>query len=393
MNKIDMLVQEREQKLAEIKAISEKATTEKRSAFNTEEREKINGLKLDISDLDERIATERFVEENEQKEVRSVFNIGKSTKDGVEELRAKFNVHSAIGEMRTGKFTGVNAEVVSEGQKEMREADVKGYNNELIIPSYMLRAAGLSSSNLVQTAQHSNLLVANTQLVLPALGITRLEGLQGSVDVPSMSEITASYATENTTQSDVTYNDAKVNLAPAFLPATHSFSREYLAQTNPMIHQKTIDQFLFAIEKASEQDVFTQLTGITNVVTASTTTVFSDFVKMESAIKFGTGYVMSRKGAAYAKTKPVDAGSGVMILNGAAINGYKAVASDLCTETEAYFGAWNDIVQGVWGGLIIMEDPYSNKRKGLIDVQVARIIKAKIGNQASFVKMIDVDVL
>lgn len=380
MKEIDKLLQNRNSKINELKAVQEAA---KDRAFSADEKTKIEAIKNDIADVDQKIEIQNTLDLENSNSVKKEFS--KDEKN----LNKELNIFKAISDYVAGKQqTGAEKEAIEEGIKELKNSGAGNYDDAIVIPTFILsQNATTTSSDLTHTKQANDLSVHNSELVINRLGVRVYEGLNGKFDVPSMSELTATYADEDSTQDDITISDSKATLNPRFLPATHSFTREYLNQTSPSVQAQQLAQFQFALDRAEELALFTELSGLTAMSGYSgslTGMTWTDLIKMQSEVNFGNAYVTNRKLMAYLKTKSTDTGSGRFVWQNDMIDGYNAFASNQVYDNQIYFGDWKEAAIGRWGGLIILRDPFSNKRKGLIDIQIARISDVEVVNSAAF---------
>jgi hypothetical protein len=82
------------------------------------------------------------------------------------------------------------------------------------------------------------------------------------------------------------------------------------------------------------------------------------------------------------------------------LNGYRAnvsnqVRSNLTKGTAVgtcsalFYGNWADLLMGLWGGLDIIVDPYSNSTSGTMRVVVFQSVDFAVRNVASFAAMLD----
>ena len=102
------------------------------------------------------------------------------------------------------------------------------------------------------------------------------------------------------------------------------------------------------------------------------------------------------------KLKQTDKASsfGEFILDGGEVNGYeflltnqvpstltKGSASNVCSAI--IFGNWADLMMGMWGGLDLTVDPYSESTKGTIRVVAFQDVDVALRHAESFAAMQD----
>jgi hypothetical protein len=66
------------------------------------------------------------------------------------------------------------------------------------------------------------------------------------------------------------------------------------------------------------------------------------------------------------------------------INGYKVVVSPQLTANNYVFGNFSDLLIGMFGGLDIVVDPYSNSTSGTVRVVALQSIDTAVRHPVSF---------
>jgi hypothetical protein len=66
------------------------------------------------------------------------------------------------------------------------------------------------------------------------------------------------------------------------------------------------------------------------------------------------------------------------------MNGYRAIVSNQATAGNLYFGNFNDLLIGMFGGLDIVVDPYTNSTSGTIRVVALQSVDAAVRRAVSF---------
>jgi HK97 family phage major capsid protein len=380
--KINELLNKRNAKIAEIKALAE-------GELNEEARNKIEDIKAEVEAINKDITTARFLAEFEEKEARKVIKEDKEEN----KINERYDLFKAIREHRSGRLTGVEKEMHEEGIEEIKRAGGVYDGEGLIVPHLILakRADVLASntSNFTHSTLSNDLKVANTKLVLPNLGVSVYEGLNGEFEVPNMAELSASFVAEDAASTVVTVTDGKATLTPRFIAANQVFSKQYLNQTSPQLQAALLNQFIFAIDKGIETEVFNQLSGLTESSASLSAVTWSNLVALQSYIPYANAYVMDRSTFATAKSTDKSTSSGRFVAENGEIDGIAAYGSSLVTTGHIYHGDFSNIGIGYWSsGLSILTDPFTNKSKGKIDIQVSRMADAKVLNSNAFAKMV-----
>lgn len=343
---------------------------------------------------------------------------------------AKFNIVKAINEARSGKLTGIEAEVNAEGMNEKRRLGVDVRDMHAVnLPEMLTKrtqsvtggAGGNLGGDLVFTepGRYVDFLYPNT----PTLGLCSVaENLVGNVEFPKQ---TASYAlnwqTETGTDSaqDITFD--KVSMSPKRAVITASMSNQLLRQEYSRgIEQRIIQQLNLSFNKGLENAVLNgtgasnQPSGIYTELAAQALTLgaitFDDLVDMEAALAASDAlagnlaYVTHPNVVAKLKKTKVDAGSGRFLVEGMldpvkTANGYNIYSTTVSKKTvgspDTYgllFGNFSDVQIGFWGGATLMVDPYSNMKSSIVEVYVERFMDVAVLRNASFALATDVTI-
>jgi hypothetical protein len=216
------------------------------------------------------------------------------------------------------------------------------------------------------------------------------------MDAPAMDQLVATFATEDTAKGLDSVNTSKVTLAPRFLPINQSFTRQFLGSITPVMQNQILGQFVNGIECGIETEVLNQVytngtgllyTGATSATTYVTGTKVidnSDILRLEAQAPKITAIVGSNKVRAALKGRQKQTYLDFLWSANNTVNGYNAYASPFANDKLLIAGNWKSVVLGKFGGLIILNDPYSNKLKGDIDIQVGRLVDIKVSNPKNF---------
>lgn len=378
MSKLIELQNKRNAKAAEMRALLNDSKPESRSA--------IDAIKAEIEGINKDIESERFLQEIENNEARKEFN--------KEEKRAneRYDLFKAMREYAAGNLSGLEKEMHDEGVKEFSRTG-GGYTDGLVVPNMILsqRADVLTTNTdkFLKSTLSDELKVANTKLILPLLGIQEYSGLNGSFEVPNMAELTAAFVAEDNASTVVDIVDSKVTMTPRFIAANQIFSKQFLAQTSPKLQNQVLAQFIFAINKGLEQEVFNQLAALTTSSATLSGATWQNMLKLQEYVPYVSAYLTSRSTMSTLKSTVKNANQGGFIAQDGKIDGIDAYASALVAAKHIYAGDFSQIATGSWdAGLVILTDPYTNKSKGKIDIQVSALKDAKVLNPAAFAKMV-----
>jgi len=84
------------------------------------------------------------------------------------------------------------------------------------------------------------------------------------------------------------------------------------------------------------------------------------------------------------KTTKKDAGSGMFVMEGNEVNGYRGVLSNQVAAGDLWFGNFADLIIGYFSGLDIMVDPYSNSTSGTVRVVAMQDVDIAVRHAESF---------
>ncbi len=342
----------------------------------------------------------------------------------------KFNIIKAINEARSGKLTGLEAEVNQEGLNEKRKLGVDARDMHAINMPEMLftrtqSVTGGTGGNLggdlvfTEPGRYIDFLYPNT----PTLGLCSVaENLVGNIDFPKQtSSYTLNWQTETGTDTVQDINFDKVTMSPKRAVISASMSNQLLRQEYSRgIEQRVIQQLNLSFNKGLENAVLNgtgssnQPSGIYTELAAQALALgaisFDDLVDMEAALAASDAlagnlaYVTHPNVVAKLKKTKVDAGSGRFLVEGMldpvkTANGYNIFNTTVSKKTtgtpDTYgllFGNFADVQIGFWGGATLMVDPYSQMKSSIVEIYVERFMDVAVLRNASFALATDVTI-
>jgi HK97 family phage prohead protease len=343
---------------------------------------------------------------------------------------SKFNIIKAINEARSGKLTGIEAEVNQEGLNEKRKLGVDARDMHAINMPEMLftrtqSVTGGTGGNLggdlvfTEPGRYIDFLYPNT----PTLGLCSVaENLVGNIDFPKQtSSYTLNWQTETGTDTVQDINFDKVTMSPKRAVISASMSNQLLRQEYSRgIEQRVIQQLNLSFNRGLENAVLNgtgssnQPSGIYVELAAQALALgaisFDDLVDMEAALAANDAlagnlaYVTHPNVVAKLKKTKVDAGSGRFLVEGMldpvkTANGYNIFNSTVSRKTtgtpDTYgllFGNFADVQIGFWGGATLMVDPYSQMKSSIVEIYVERFMDVAVLRNASFALATDVTI-
>jgi HK97 family phage prohead protease len=355
---------------------------------------------------------------------------GKLSKSEARDL-AKFNLIKAINEARSGKLTGIEAEINQEGLNEKRMLGVEARDMHAInLPEMLFKrtqsVTGGSGGNLggdlvfTEPGRYIDFLYPNTPLLSQ---VSVAENLVGNVDFPKQTAAyTLNWQTETGTDSaqDITFD--KVTMSPKRAVITASMSNQLLRQEYSRgIEQRIINQLNLSFNKGLENVILNgtgssnQPSGIYTELAAQALTIgaidYADLIAFESALanadalSGNLAYVTHPAVLAKLKQTKLDAGSGRFLVEGTlspvmTANGYNILSTTLSPvdatptpdEYGMIFGNWSDVQVGFWGGATLMVDPYTNMKSSIVEVYLERFMDVAVLRNASFALATDITI-
>jgi HK97 family phage major capsid protein len=245
----------------------------------------------------------------------------------------------------------------------------------------------------------------NSSSVMQA-GARMLTGLSGDVKIPRKTAGAAAawISTEGGAASESEMTVGSVSLQPRTLGAYTDVTRQLLIQSSldveSLIRDDLAQALAVAIDKAGLEGTGAsgQPTGILNTSGVNTVSAFAaanptfaEVVGLETAVAEDNAllgslsYIMPA--SMYGALKTVEKASNTaqfVVEPGGTMNGYRAIVSNQATAGNLYFGNFNDLLIGMFGGLDIVVDPYTNSTSGTIRVVALQSVDAAVRRAVSF---------
>ena len=238
-----------------------------------------------------------------------------------------------------------------------------------------------------------------------AAGARMLGGLSGDVKIPrkSAASVAAFVDGEGTAVAESEMTVGQVSLTPKTLGAFTDVTRQLLMQSSldveSLIRDDLAKSIAIAIDKAGLEGTGSSgnPTGILNTTGVGTVTAFgaenptfAEAVTLETevakanALNGNLSYILPAAMNGALKTTSVDTGSGQFVSQGGQINGYNAIVSAQATSGNLYFGNFDDLLIGMFGGLDIVVDPYTASTTGTVRVVAMQSVDVAVRHAASF---------
>ena len=405
-----------------------------KTSFTADETTRYNGLETEIRGIDEALVRNATA--------MSLARPEPVLTSGEERDVARFDIGTALRSLIANKaLTGIERELVDEGQKEARSAGISS-GSGLTLPRMLVRRGGEARAAMSATGttsvtldQGGMTIATNKQgllddfynsSILRVNGATVLEGLVGNLDIPRLLKATdPAKKTENASADSANPTTSMLSLVPKRLPAYVDIGEQLLNQSSSAIEtviRRNLTAQLSAIqEKAffhgggtSEANGIAGTSGIGSVVggTNGLAPTWSQVVSLESKVDQANAllgvprYFINGKTKAQLKTTLKNSATGtdsnyiISDMNPGIFNGYQyaytnAISSTLTkgsasTCSAIFFGNPADYWIGYWGGLTleILRDS-SNAITGQYRLAAAVYYDGGVVRAQSFSAMLD----
>lgn len=239
-----------------------------------------------------------------------------------------------------------------------------------------------------------------------AAGATVLNGLQGNVAIPKKSAASSAgwIATEGAASGESEPTFGQVTMSPKVVGSHTQITRLMMQQSSldieNLIRNDLAQGIALAIDNGALQGSGSsgQPTGIKNTSGINAPTsfaaanpTFAEVVAMETAVAEDNAllgnlaYILPASMYGALKTALKDAGSGQFVVGpDGQINGYNAIVSNQVTAGDLFFGNFADALIGLYGGLDIVVDPYSNSTSGTVNVTALQTCDVAVRHAVSF---------
>ena len=361
---------------------------------------------------------------------------GDFSKDQINTIRS-FSFSEMIKSRTNGKpLSGAEAELVQEGAKEARTANVTPQGDA--IPSFMLKVAGKHAVHgrdltatggtggdqggvAVQTDVGYLIPVLRPRPAVVGLGATVRSGLVGNLDLPR-NDARASYAWEGETDTNAEQSPTfdKVALTPTRIGGFTDVSKQLLAQQGQISEAWVRMQLEMAIQEgvdvaaingngSGQPTGILQTSGIGDEAGAVNGAIpdFSNIINLETDIFTANADVENMaylttpgiRGLLKQTEKATNTAQFIWGM-GNEMNGYRAavsnnVPSNLDKGTASgichaiIFGNWRELILANWAGVDVVINPYTKAKEATVEVVVNSWWDVGLMHPASFSAMQD----
>lgn len=234
---------------------------------------------------------------------------------------------------------------------------------------------------------------------------TPMGGLVGNVDIPGQaSGATGYWLGEDEDASEGAQDLRQIGMNPKTAAAYSEITRKMMQQTSidaeALVRRDlaralalTMDLAGFYGTGSANQPLgIKNLAGINAVPFAGIQPTFAELVLLETEVASDNAdvdsmaYIGNAKFRGHCKTtEKFAASSGATIWEpGGTVNGYNAEITNQVADGDVFYGNFADMIAGMWGGLDLTIDPYSNSKKGRLRIVAFQDIDFAHRNVESF---------
>lgn len=237
-----------------------------------------------------------------------------------------------------------------------------------------------------------------------AAGARMLTGLNGNVSIPKAnSDLAANWVAEGGAIAESDIDVDSITMVPRLLAGRASFTRHLLATSSPsidaLVRNALVAQIGVALDKAALEGSGTAPVprGIANTVgvNALSTTGGGTMTHAESleALADIAGanldttnsvWIVNPANAATLGATAKDSGSGRFVYEDGAILGRRVIETTQATAAKAYVGNFEECMIGMWGGLDLVIDPYTNGSTGTVNVYAYQLADVAVRHPGAF---------
>lgn len=344
----------------------------------------------------------------------------------------RFSFRRAILSAAEGRhLDGVEAEM---HQEAVREAKAEGRSVSGIGVPYMLLAnkthGRASTGQNIATAGDGGYLkqeeplmflaALRNKMVVSQLGAKFLTGLVGDFPLVTGSLFTAAWSIEDSADSTQKIAFTKATMTPKRVQATGALTLQLLKQSTPDVERLIEDELIDSIAQALQVAVIAgsgvagQPLGILGTVGIGDVAgganglapMWGNIVDLESKVLIANaddsslGYLSNAKVRGKLKQVAKAANTAEFVWDKDGMNGYKcgvtgSVPSTLIKGASGavcsaiVFGEWSKLLIGQWGGIDMIVDPYSLKKRAEVEVTALSFYDVACMYPAAFAAMKD----
>lgn len=362
----------------------EEKPKEEKSAEENKDADEDN--KKDDSEEDE--PSESGEEPSDDTETEDKENKTTSTR----RMEKKFSLLKTIRSLAENKPLDENTKALFEqGRTEMRKSGLSSVG-QIVIPTEKRAVVSYTADgeDVVATDVFDLLTPLRAKNVLAQAGAKFYTNLVGDVKIPVMNGSNVTFEAETAPAKDGGTSFSHITLSPKRLTAYVDISKQMLAQDSVDIENAIREDLINAINGKIEDAVLSDFTGSTTqfkgVFAAVKPTAVADFkalVDKEATVEDANAsgvpcYILSNKAKAALRAMSKGTKSTQLVYENGEVDGTPAYNTSHVGATNYLFGDMSNIVIGVWAGIDMVNDVYTQAANGCIRLVVNLYVDAQI---------------
>lgn len=307
-------------------------------------------------------------------------------------MEKKFSLLKTIRSLAENKPLDDNTNALIErGRSEMRKSGLSA-QGQIVLPTEQRAVVSVTAEgeDVVATDVFDLLTPLRAKNVLAQAGAKFYTNLVGDVKIPVMNGSNVTFEAENGEAKDGAPEFTSITLSPKRLTAYVDISKQMLAQDSVDIENAIREDLINAINGKIEEAVLSDFTGTTTqfkgVFADVVPTAVADFkalvdkeADIEDANVNGTPcYILSNKAKAALRAMAKGTKSTQLVYENGEVDGTPAYNTSHVKDTNYLYGDMSNIVIGVWSGIDMVNDIYTQAAKGCIRLVVNLYVDAKI---------------
>lgn len=423
---INSLKADREAKLAEARALVEKAEAEKRN-LNEDEAKSFDALRTAAAEYNERIERAEVFAAGEGYTPSEVAPTMPDASIGMSKTETKsYSFIKAIRAAISGDWSKAGLELEASKAAEKNIGQKRGsfvIPHDVLIEQRDLTVGTGTGDQIVGTNLMAGSFIEalRNRMVLKQAGAGVMAGLVGDVAIPKrVTSTTAYWVTEDGAPSESASAFGQVSLSPKTVAAYEDISRKLILQGTPdaekLVRDDMVQSLALAIDLAGfhgtganyQPTGIAATNGIGSVVGGANGAApdRADIIDLETAVAVDNAdvgrlsYVTNALVRGKLKQTETVSGSGQFVWNDNMLNGYNAYVSNQISSTltkgtstakcsAIFYGNFADLIIAMWGGLDVLVDQYSLSTTGQVRLVAFQSVDIAIRRAQSFAAMLD----
>lgn len=307
-------------------------------------------------------------------------------------MEKKFSLLKTIRSLAENKPLDDNTNaLIEQGRTEMRKSGLSA-QGQIVLPTEQRAVVSVTAEgeDVVATDVFDLLTPLRAKNVLAQAGAKFYTNLVGDVKIPVMNGSNVTFEAENGEAKDGAPEFTSITLSPKRLTAYVDISKQMLAQDSVDIENAIREDLINAINGKIEEAVLSDFTGSTTqfkgVFADVVPTAVADFkalvdkeADIEDANVNGTPcYILSNKAKAALRAMAKGTKSTQLVYENGEVDGTPAYNTSHVKDTNYLYGDMSNIIIGVWAGIDMVNDIYTQAAKGCIRLVVNLYVDAKI---------------